>query len=70
MVLYVHFAASEADGDLLTGLTGICNKDADVICLGCEDDPYCESCWMEGHAGERHRTKRFASKGGRRPIGA
>jgi hypothetical protein len=49
---------------------GICNKDAEVVCLGCEGDPYCEECWQEGHVGERHRTKRFAAKGGRKAVGA
>lgn len=49
---------------------GICNKDAEVICLGCDNDSYCESCWIEGHTDERHRTKRFAAKGGRRAVGA
>ncbi|WWC58992.1 uncharacterized protein I303_101538 [Kwoniella dejecticola CBS 10117] len=51
----------------------ICNKDATLICLGCDDDLYCEECWREGHGlgdgQERgHRTKRFVYK--RQPVGA
>ena len=38
--------------------------------MGCEGDPYCEECWVEGHVGERHRTKRFDKRGGRKAIGA
>ena len=38
---------------------GICNKDADVICLGCDNDAYCTGCWQEGHEFEKHRTKKF-----------
>lgn len=29
--------------------SGICNKDAQVKCLGCEGDLYCRECWDEGH---------------------
>ena len=27
----------------------ICNEDATVRCLGCDDDLYCQNCWQEGH---------------------
>ncbi|WWD00133.1 hypothetical protein V866_007041 [Kwoniella sp. B9012] len=42
----------------------ICNKDATLICLGCDDDLYCEDCWKDGHGtGEGqergHKAKRF-----------
>lgn len=28
---------------------GICNKDAELRCRGCDDDLYCRKCWAEGH---------------------
>ncbi|OCF59262.1 hypothetical protein L486_03765 [Kwoniella mangroviensis CBS 10435] len=42
----------------------ICNKDATLICLGCDDDLYCEECWKDGHGmGEGqergHKAKKF-----------
>ncbi|KAK8846602.1 hypothetical protein IAR55_005688 [Kwoniella newhampshirensis] len=42
----------------------ICNRDASLVCLGCDDDLYCEECWRDGHGqGEGqevgHRVKRF-----------
>ncbi|WWD21913.1 hypothetical protein CI109_106401 [Kwoniella shandongensis] len=42
----------------------ICNRDAALVCLGCDDDLYCEECWREGHGqGEGkevgHKVKRF-----------
>ncbi|KAK4499204.1 hypothetical protein PRZ48_009717 [Zasmidium cellare] len=27
----------------------ICNEEADVKCIGCDGDLYCQSCWNEGH---------------------
>lgn len=27
----------------------ICNEDAEVRCLGCDGDLYCQQCWQEGH---------------------
>lgn len=30
----------------------ICNDDATLSCLGCDEDLYCTNCWMEGHRGE------------------
>ncbi|RMZ66659.1 zinc finger FYVE domain containing [Pyrenophora seminiperda CCB06] len=30
----------------------ICQDDATLKCLGCDDDLYCQNCWMEGHRGE------------------
>lgn len=51
---------------------GICNRDASLQCLGCDDDLYCEECWKEGHGegdGQEkgHRVKTFAW-GGRHPL--
>ncbi|WWC87336.1 uncharacterized protein L201_002225 [Kwoniella dendrophila CBS 6074] len=45
----------------------ICNKDATLICLGCDSDIYCDECWRDGHGNgdgqERgHRAKRFVYK--------
>lgn len=30
----------------------ICQDDATLKCLGCDDDLYCQRCWNEGHRGE------------------
>jgi hypothetical protein len=30
----------------------ICQDDATLKCLGCNDDLYCQLCWNEGHRGE------------------
>lgn len=30
----------------------ICQDDATLRCLGCDNDLYCQNCWMEGHKGE------------------
>ncbi|OWZ27864.1 hypothetical protein C351_06747 [Cryptococcus neoformans c8] len=50
----------------------ICNRDASLQCLGCDDDLYCEECWKEGHGAggdqeKGHKVKRFAW-GGRHPL--
>ncbi|KAK1926592.1 hypothetical protein DB88DRAFT_482389 [Papiliotrema laurentii] len=37
----------------------ICNKDAELVCAGCDDDLYCTECWREGHEFEKHRVKKF-----------
>ena len=47
----------------------ICNEDADLRCLGCEGDLYCQECWKEGHGNgvgqERgHRAVQYVRKGG------
>ena len=34
----------------------ICNDDAGLSCLGCDDDLYCQSCWQQGH-GEMQRDE-------------
>ncbi|WVQ83910.1 hypothetical protein IAT38_006054 [Cryptococcus sp. DSM 104549] len=52
----------------------ICNRDAALVCIGCDDDLYCEECWQDGHGvGEGkergHRVKRFVW-GNRRAMGA
>ncbi|WWC67501.1 uncharacterized protein I206_101409 [Kwoniella pini CBS 10737] len=51
----------------------ICNKDATLICTGCEGDLYCDECWRDGHGSgegqERgHKAKRFVYK--RQLVGA
>ncbi|WVQ68806.1 uncharacterized protein L199_007015 [Kwoniella botswanensis] len=53
----------------------ICNKDATLICLGCDDDLYCEECWKDGHGtGEGqergHKAKRFVYKRPKQLLGA
>ncbi|KAF2036017.1 hypothetical protein EK21DRAFT_84392 [Setomelanomma holmii] len=47
----------------------ICQDDATLRCLGCDNDLYCQNCWMEGHRGEsagfeerRHKAVLFAKK--------
>ncbi|KAK0367181.1 hypothetical protein LTR91_005133 [Friedmanniomyces endolithicus] len=47
----------------------ICNEDAEVRCLGCEGDIYCQQCWRDGHGkgpGQEkgHRAVQFVRKGG------
>ena len=29
----------------------ICNNDATIKCVGCDDDLYCQKCWDDGHRG-------------------
>ena len=48
-------------------LVGICNADATLICMTCDSDPYCRTCWMEGHGDgpekeKGHRVKEFVRK--------
>jgi hypothetical protein len=44
----------------------ICNEDAILSCLGCDDDLYCRKCWNEGHLSmdkeelQEHQTKWLA----------
>ncbi|KAF2789538.1 hypothetical protein K505DRAFT_365512 [Melanomma pulvis-pyrius CBS 109.77] len=47
----------------------ICNDDATLKCLGCENDLYCQNCWMEGHRGpdagfeeRRHKAVLYSKK--------
>ncbi|OAG21581.1 hypothetical protein CC77DRAFT_986938 [Alternaria alternata] len=47
----------------------ICQDDATLKCLGCDDDLYCQNCWMEGHRGEsagfeekRHKAVLYSKK--------
>ncbi|OAL56064.1 hypothetical protein IQ07DRAFT_187538 [Pyrenochaeta sp. DS3sAY3a] len=47
----------------------ICQDDATLKCLGCDDDLYCQNCWMEGHKGEsagleerRHKAVLYSKK--------
>lgn len=45
----------------------ICNEDAEVRCLGCDGDLYCDECWREGHGNgasqERgHRAVQYTKK--------
>ncbi|EIW68595.1 hypothetical protein TREMEDRAFT_63063 [Tremella mesenterica DSM 1558] len=58
----------DARDDALESWCCICNADATLICSGCEDDPYCSTCWREGHkqgSGEEgHRARKLVwSKG-------
>lgn len=60
----------------------ICNDDATLSCLGCDEDLYCTNCWLEGHRGEdagadkrRHRAvqynkRRKNTKASRSLVGA
>lgn len=48
----------------------ICDKDASLRCIGCDDDLYCTSCWLEGHKGEdagyeerTHKAVQFSKRG-------
>jgi hypothetical protein len=47
----------------------ICQDDATLKCLGCDNDLYCQNCWMEGHRGEsagfeerRHKAVLYSKK--------
>ncbi|CBX95318.1 hypothetical protein LEMA_P024700.1 [Plenodomus lingam JN3] len=47
----------------------ICQDDATLRCIGCDNDLYCQNCWMEGHKGEsagfeerRHKAVLFVKK--------
>ncbi|EMD94475.1 hypothetical protein COCC4DRAFT_148833 [Bipolaris maydis ATCC 48331] len=47
----------------------ICQDDATLKCLGCDNDLYCQNCWMEGHKGEsagfeerRHKAVLYSKK--------
>jgi hypothetical protein len=47
----------------------ICNDDATLKCLGCDNDLYCQNCWMEGHRGpdagweeKRHKAVLYSKK--------
>lgn len=47
----------------------ICNDDATLKCHGCDDDLYCQNCWMEGHRGpdagfeeKRHKAVLYSKK--------
>jgi hypothetical protein len=51
----------------LNVVVGICNADATLICVTCDSDPYCRTCWMEGHGDgpekeKGHRVKEFVRK--------
>ena len=50
-------------------MRGICNKDAELVCAGCDDDLYCTECWREGHEFEKHRVKKFVW-GSKKLVGA
>ncbi|ORY21460.1 hypothetical protein BCR39DRAFT_601282 [Naematelia encephala] len=67
----LHGWNDERDDDLDSWCC-ICNKDATLVCLGCDGDNYCNECWAEGHGpgGEvGHRTKRLVW-GRKRALGA
>ncbi|EME43770.1 hypothetical protein DOTSEDRAFT_62362 [Dothistroma septosporum NZE10] len=49
----------------------ICNEDAEVRCLGCDGDIYCQQCWKEGHGtGIGQEPGHRAVQYNRRPPGA
>ncbi|KAF2165529.1 hypothetical protein M409DRAFT_67321 [Zasmidium cellare ATCC 36951] len=46
----------------------ICNEDADVKCIGCDGDLYCQGCWDEGHgSGPGQETGHKAVQYNKRP---
>jgi len=51
-------------------MPGICNKDADLVCLGCDNDLYCTECWKEGHEFEKHKARKFVWGQKKRLAGA
>lgn len=55
----------------------ICQDDATLRCLGCDEELYCRNCWMEGHRGEgagreerAHRAVEFVRGGARKRVAA
>ncbi|KAH8733029.1 hypothetical protein GQ44DRAFT_754537 [Phaeosphaeriaceae sp. PMI808] len=47
----------------------ICQDDATLKCIDCDNDLYCQNCWMEGHRGEgtgleerRHKAVLYSKK--------
>lgn len=56
--------------DLIYRCTGICNDDATVECLGCEDDnKYCKECFFHTHKSEsadyeatKHKSRPYQAK--------
>ncbi|XP_014272196.1 abscission/NoCut checkpoint regulator [Halyomorpha halys] len=41
----------------------ICDKKPTLICLGCDKDLYCNSCYKQFHSsGERHKTVPYSNK--------
>lgn len=51
----------------------ICNDNATLSCLGCDEDLYCMNCWLEGHRSEdaayaerTHKAVQYAKRGGKK----
>lgn len=44
----------------------ICNEDAAIRCIGCDNDLFCKACFKEIHANDEeyreHRTKQYIPK--------
>ena len=62
-------AAAAYSDDEIDSWCIICNDDATLSCLGCDEDLYCTNCWMEGHRGEdagvearRHKAVQYNKK--------
>ncbi|BFZ63523.1 hypothetical protein YB2330_004647 [Saitoella coloradoensis] len=62
--------------DKIATWCSVCIEDAAIRCHGCDDDLYCEECFLEGHRGpgagyqeKRHKWDKYVNpleKGGRR----
>ncbi|KAF2634958.1 hypothetical protein P280DRAFT_207003 [Massarina eburnea CBS 473.64] len=65
----VHASIAKAVDDEIDTWCIICNDDATLKCIGCDNDLYCHNCWMEGHRGEsagleerRHKAVLYEKK--------
>lgn len=52
-----------SDSEDLDNSCVICDKKPTLICLGCDKDFYCNSCYKQYHSsGERHKTVPYSNK--------